>query len=65
MKTQTLINILLVLLGIAIALVGMLVWNTVDYHAKCDAVVVTDTIGNRYCVDKATLVQSTSTNYNK
>lgn len=65
MKTQTIINILFVLLGVAITLLGVVVWNTVDYHAKCDAVVVTDIMNNRYCVDKATLVQSTSTNYNK
>jgi hypothetical protein len=65
MKTQTIINILFVLLGVAITLLGVVVWNTVDYHAKCDAVVVTDIMNNRYCVDKATLTQSTSTNYNK
>lgn len=65
MKTQTINNILLVLIGMALAIGGVLVWNSVDYYAKCDAVVVQDINGHRYCVDKATLVESTTTNYNK
>ena len=65
MKSQTINNILLVLIGMALALAGVLMWNTVDYHAKCDAVVVQDIAGHRYCVDKSTLVESTTTNYNK
>lgn len=65
MKSETLTNIIYLLLGIAIALAGVILWDTVDYHAKCDAVVVQDISGDRYCVDKATLVESTTTNYNK
>lgn len=65
MKSETLEKIIYLLLGIALTLVGVLVANTVDYHAKCDAVVVQDISGDRYCVDKATLVESTTTNYNK
>ncbi len=65
MKTETINNILLVLLGMALALGSVILWNTVDYYAKCDAVVVQDINGNRYCVDKATLVESTTTNYKK
>jgi hypothetical protein len=49
----------------ALALGSVILWDTVDYYAKCDAVVVQDINGNRYCVDKATLVKSTTTNYNK
>jgi hypothetical protein len=65
MKQETLTNIIYLLMGVALALMGVLVANTVDYHAKCDAVVVQDFSGDRYCVDKATLVESTTTNYNK
>lgn len=65
MKAQTLNNIVFTLLGIAIAVAVVVTWQTVDYHAKCDATVVTDNYGHRYCVDKATLVESTTTNYNK
>lgn len=65
MKTQTLNNILFLLLGVAIALAGVLLWDSVDYYAKCDATVVQDAMGHRYCVDKTTLIQSTTTNYNK
>jgi hypothetical protein len=39
------------LLGCIVSWAGVMVWNDVDYHAKCNGSVVSDSWGKNYCLD--------------
>jgi len=43
--------IVIFLLGGIITWAGFMVWNDVDYHARCDGTVLSDSWGKNYCVD--------------
>jgi hypothetical protein len=30
---------------------GFFIWDEVDYHAKCDGVVLSGSLGENYCLD--------------
>jgi|LakMenE01Jun11ns_1017448.scaffolds.fasta_scaffold9488725_3 hypothetical protein len=38
-------------LGGVLTWTASVVWNEVDYHAKCDGAVVSDSWGKNYCID--------------
>ncbi|CAB4159229.1 hypothetical protein UFOVP711_66 [uncultured Caudovirales phage] len=38
-------------LGCIFTWAGFMVWSEVDYHAKCDGVVLTGSWGKNYCLD--------------
>ena len=43
--------IVIFILGGIITWAGFMVWNDVDYHARCDGSVVSDSWGKNYCLD--------------
>lgn len=38
-------------LGCILTWAGFMVWDSVDYHARCDGTVLSDSWGKNYCVD--------------
>ena len=43
--------IVIFILGGIITWAGFVVWNDVDYHARCNGSVVSDSWGKNYCLD--------------
>jgi hypothetical protein len=43
--------IIIFLLGGILTWTASVVWNEVDYHAKCDGAVVSGSWGKNYCID--------------
>ena len=43
--------VIIFLLGCIFTWAGFMVWDSVDYHARCNGSVVSDSWGKNYCVD--------------